>query len=193
MSLSSYSRRSRPLANERRVDSNIFVEQSEFDASRVPSNNAFSENDFLNFRTIFTNRTFDADVDPSTSRQVDVEEVLHGPVRKKLSKNVRVDVVGVKEEQLFELGQRSDELEAERSDVLHVDQAELSKLRTLAQLLTHRVVVVPALEPEDLQRSWERGDDIPDGPAVEVAVEDEPLEVLADPDDVLSVLERQRR
>ena len=141
-----------PLADQGRVDPDVLVEEPELDAGRVATNDSLPQNDLLDLGTVLPDRAFHAHVDPSTAGQVDVEQVPHRARREELPEDVGIDVAGVEQQQLFELGQRADELQAEGSDVFDVDESELAQAGALAQLLTHRVVVVPSLEPENLQR-----------------------------------------
>ncbi len=55
----------------------------------------------------------------------------------------------------------------------------------------HGIVVVPALQPEDLEAGREAVDDVADGTAVEVAVQRQPLQVCARRHDVPRVIVRQ--
>jgi len=84
------------LTHQGRVYSNIFVEQTKFDARSVATNNAFSQNDFLDFGTVFPDGTFDAYVDTATTGQIDVEQISHTARCEKFAENAWIDVIGVK-------------------------------------------------------------------------------------------------
>ena len=130
-------------------------------------------------------------VGPLTTREVHVVQIPQILIAKEVGETERRDVVRVEQEQLFKFGQGPDELEPEGRDVLHVAEAQLPQLVTLADLLAHGVVVVPPLEPQNLDRVSEAGDDQSDSPPVEVTVQHQFLQVRADLDDGLRVVVAQ--
>lgn len=146
------------------------------------------EDDLPNARTMGAYHSFHLGIHSSTPGQIHVAEIMELIGLEELGEAQWTNVGGVKEQQLFELLQRADVLQAERRDVLHVVETEFAELLAFANLLAHAVIVIAALQPEHFDRVPQRRDDEADGPPPKVAVEHELLEVLAHPHNVLGVV-----